>query len=146
MKNINEISNQWIGTKFHYFGRIKKNKYNNGGVDCIGLIIKIGEELGAIGDNNKNIIFSDFLNYSRYPNKKELYNSLIKNCRKIKQNNIKTGDLIYFNFENNLEHIGILINNNEFLHCSAISKSVILESLNEYWKNKIKDIFRFKFK
>jgi hypothetical protein len=71
--NFNDIAESWIGTKFHYYGRIKKNTLNNGGVDCIGLIIKIGEEINS-RCFGKNIVNYDYLNYSRYPNRGEMLN------------------------------------------------------------------------
>jgi len=35
----------WLGTKYHHQGRLKKSKAGAGGVDCIGLIIGVIDEL-----------------------------------------------------------------------------------------------------
>jgi cell wall-associated NlpC family hydrolase len=141
--DFDEIVNSWLGTKFHYAGRIKKNKLNRGGIDCVGLIIKIGEELNAMS-NNKNIIYYDYINYSRYPNCGEMKIFFDKHFEKIKKENLKKGNLIYFNFKNKLEHAAIYLKDYEILHCSASSKIVVKEKLTPFWIEKIVDSYKFR--
>jgi lipoprotein Spr len=140
--NFIKIIDSWIGTKFHYAGRIKKNNLNNGGIDCIGFVMKVGEEINSCY-SNRNIIHCDYINYSRYPNHGEMMTFLDKYFIKIKKEDIKTGDLIYFNFKNKLEHIGIYLSNNEIAHCSASSKMVVKEKLSEFWIKKIIGFYRY---
>jgi cell wall-associated NlpC family hydrolase len=141
-QDVVNIGRSWLNTNFHYAGRIKKNKTNNGGVDCIGLIIKIGEEIES-KYFGKNIIYYDYLNYSRYPNHGEMKRFLDKFFISIGQNDLIVGDLIYFNFKNNLEHIAVYMPNNCILHCSAGSKKVIEEKLTHFWTEKIIGFYRY---
>lgn len=141
-KKILKIANDWLGTKFHYNGRIKKNENNSGGVDCIGLIMKIGEEVGAVS-NGKNIICYDYLSYSRYPNNNEMKSFLDKYFIKINKIQATTGDLIYFNFENRLEHIAIISDKDKIIHCYTGAKMVVENKLDEYWRKKIIGYYRY---
>ena len=141
-KKILGIARSWVGTKFHYCGRIRKNECNNGGVDCIGLILKVGEECGATFAG-KNIIYYDYLTYSRYPNSGEMKNFLDKYFIKINETQATIGDLIYFNFENGLEHIAIISGNKKIIHCYTGAKRVVEHNINEYWSNKIIDYYRY---
>lgn len=138
---IQKIARTWLGTRFHFSGRIRKNNQNNGGVDCIGLIIKIGEEIGVTYDG-KNIVNYDYLTYSRYPNKGEMKSFLNKYFVKITEKQAKTGDLIYFNFDNRLEHIAI-ISDMRIIHCYIEAGKVVEHSLNDYWRDKIVGYYRF---
>lgn len=138
---ILKVAKTWLNTKFHYYGRIKINKFNAGGVDCIGLIMKVGEEINAKYDN-KNIIYYDYNTYSKYPNTNELENFLNKYFIKIEKIEAKIGDLLYFRFENNLEHIGI-ISDLGIIHCYIEAKKVVEHILDAYWKEKIIGYYRY---
>src|SRR5690606_2360282 len=35
----------WLGTRFHHQGRLKKRGGQPGGVDCLGLLMGVGQEL-----------------------------------------------------------------------------------------------------
>ena len=141
--DIINIANSWIGTKFHYTGRIKKNNYNKGGVDCIGLIIEVGKECGS-KINGKSLKYYDYLTYSQYPNCGEMQQFLNKYFLKINKDELQSGDLIYFNFNNKLEHIAIYDKErNAIIHCSASAKKVFCESITDYWEEKIIGYYRY---
>lgn len=140
-RTILKASKSWINTKFHYTGRIKVNKNNSGGVDCIGLIIKVGQEINSTY-NGKNLIYYDYLTYSRYPNHNEMKKFLEKYFIKIDKKQAKTGDLVYINFNNGLEHIGIL-SKIGIIHCYVDVGKVVEHRIDDYWNNKIIDYFRY---
>ncbi|MDR0571954.1 MAG: hypothetical protein LBG48_03845, partial [Rickettsiales bacterium] len=89
--DIVETARGWLGTKFHYAGRVKINIMNNGGIDCIGLVMKIGEEINS-KFLNKNIIYYDYLDYSRYPNHSEMKTFLDKYFISIQKEDLEIGD------------------------------------------------------
>ena len=140
-RKILKVAKTWLGTKFHYTGRVKINSNNKGGIDCIGLIIKVGEEINACF-NGKNISYYDYLTYSRYPNQGEMKNFLDKYFLKISEKEIKVGDLVYMNFADNLEHIGIL-SNIGIIHCYVDVGIVVEHRLDDYWKSKIVGYYRY---
>ena len=50
------------------------------------------------------------------------------------KNKLKEGDLVFFG-KNNVNHVGIFLHEDNFIHAST-SKGVIVSSLKEkYWKN-----------
>ncbi len=65
MNLVMEIARSWVGTKFHHQGRRK-----NVGVDCIGLIVGVAQELGL------NV--EDKTDYAREPKDGELKAALEK--------------------------------------------------------------------
>ena len=138
---ILKVVKSWLNTKFHYGGRIKINNQNSGGIDCIGLIMKVGEEINS-KYNNKNIIYLDKTNYSKYPNNFEMKEFLDKYFIKIDKKQVKTGDVVYMNFDNNLEHIAI-ISDVGIIHCYVEAKKVVENTLNDYWFDKIKGYYRY---
>ena len=143
MNKIEKTALSWLETRFHYYGRIKKNALNMGGVDCIGLIIEIGKEIEAKYDG-KNIKYYDYLTYSRCPNVGEMKKFLDNYFIKINKQQLSVGDLIYFNFQNHLEHIAVYVSNNSIIHCSSSTRKVIKEPLGEYWREKIIGWYRYK--
>lgn len=138
---IIRIAKSWLGTKFHYYGRVKKNQYNNGGIDCIGFILKVGEEVDSTY-NGKNIIEYDYNYYSKYPNNGEMKKFLDKYFEKIDEKNKKNGDLVYLNFQNNLEHIAV-INEENLIHCYIEVGKIVEHFNNDYWKTKIVAFYRY---
>ncbi len=99
----------WIGTPHVLGGTTKK------GVDCSGFVCNVYQDVFNIklprrsGDMAKEVnIFSSY-------------------------NKLKEGDLVFFG-KNNINHVGIFLNETNFIHTST-SKGVIVSSLEEkYWK------------
>ena len=61
-----DIINQartWLGTKYHHQGRLKKSSRGDGGVDCIGLVIGIIDELGIQDGDGNSLVAADEVNY-----------------------------------------------------------------------------------
>lgn len=138
---ILKVAKSWLNTKFHYGGRVKINNQNNGGIDCIGLILKIGEEINSTY-NGKNIIMLDQTNYSKFSNDFEMKKFLDKYFIKIKEKDVKIGDIVYVNFNNSLEHVAI-ISDVGLIHCYVEARKVVEHSLSQYWKDKIKCFYRY---
>ena len=138
---ILRVAKSWLGTRFSYYGRVKINDKNKGGVDCIGLIMKVGEEINSTFCG-KNIIKYDKNNYSKFPNFGELKRNLDMYFIHIDKKDAKVGDLIYFNFENGLEHIGI-ISKIGIIHCYIEARCVVEHTLDNYWLDKAVTYYRY---
>lgn len=52
----------WLGTHYHHQGRLKKSERGKGGVDCIGLIIGIIDELGIQDGDGNSLVSADETN------------------------------------------------------------------------------------
>jgi cell wall-associated NlpC family hydrolase len=57
-----EKAREYLGTPFHDHGRIKGR-----GVDCVGIILCVGEDLGLQYKDGSRIRRSDYLDYGRFP-------------------------------------------------------------------------------
>jgi len=91
--------------------------------DCSGLIVYSGKKVG----------------YS-FP-RTSIEQSKIG--KKIKFNNLKTGDLVFFNTTKNrnnpINHVGIYIGNHKFLHASSSTNKVTITSFkNNFYKKSFK--------
>ncbi len=109
----NEVAS-WLGTPYKYGGQSKD------GVDCSGLIMQI----------YKNV-YGKKLYRSSY----EIYN---KNCRHINKKELNEGDLVFFitsKDKKRINHVGLYLNNNKFVH-STTKKGVIITDLSESYYEK----------
>ena len=68
--------------------------------------------------------------------KKQLERSakdIINECEPIKKEELKEGDLVFFDISGANSHIGVFFENSKFIHASS-SKGVIISDLNQsYW-------------
>ena len=131
----------WLNTKFCFFGRTKINNTNTGAIDCVGLILKVGEEINST-IQGKNIIFLDRKFYNKYPNKSEMKDFFDLYFIKIDKNELKAGDILYMNFDNKIEHCAIF-NGKTIIHCDISSNKVVENTLTPYWKEKIICYYRY---
>ncbi|MDH5387084.1 MAG: NlpC/P60 family protein [Gammaproteobacteria bacterium] len=101
----------WKGVKYKMGGLSKS------GVDCSGFVYAtFRSKLGI------NI-----------PRSTELQ---ISTGKPIDKNKLKAGDLVFFKTKAKVRHVGIYLENNNFLHAST-SKGVMISKLdNVYWKSK----------
>ena len=57
-------------------------------------------------------------------------------CREIEREDLKEGDLVFFNTGRGISHVGLYMANNKFVHAST-SMGVVISSLDEpYWKRR----------
>lgn len=57
-------------------------------------------------------------------------------CREIEREELKEGDLVFFNTGRGISHVGLYMANNKFVHAST-SMGVVISSLDEpYWKRR----------
>lgn len=123
----------WIGTNFRYQGRVKKNNISNGGVDCLGLIFGVCDELKYLY-NNQLISSYDNIIYSKNPNFEILkekfslfFNVKNKDC-------VDIGDIILKKISNERQHL-MFYNNDTLIHASAIAHKVVehkIDDLNDF--------------
>ena len=101
----------WKGVKYKMGGLGKS------GIDCSGFVYRtFRSQLGV------NI-----------PRTTKLQSSTGK---QITKNKLKPGDLVFFKTATKVRHVGIYLENNNFLHAST-SKGVMISKLNNiYWKSK----------
>ena len=105
---LSEIDN-WYGTEYKYGGTSKN------GIDCSGLVKKIYQDVYKIELSGSS-------------------SDIFRNCKSIKLNDLKEGDLVFFKTKKRISHVGIYLTNNKFVHSSS-SYGVIISDLREgYWQ------------
>ncbi len=99
-----------------YLGKPYKGSYKNSdGVDCSQLVMEI---------------FSKF-NRTKLPRTAA---NQYKSGRKVNREHLRYGDLVFFNTTGRkISHVGIFVENDQFVHASS-SKGVIISKMSEeYW-------------
>ena len=107
-KYLLEEAKSWIGVPYKYGGNSKR------GVDCSGLVVQVYKQVYGINlQRSSNLIYE-------------------KNCNKIKKNDLKEGDLVFFSTgrSKKINHVGIYLAKDKFVHASS-SRGVIMSDLKE---------------
>lgn len=138
----------WIGTKFHHQGRLKKSVRGPGGVDCIGLIVGVIDELGLQDGEGKLLSAHDEFNYSMYPEKGRLVGGIAKHLREVKAERMREGDVLLFKFYNDPQHVGLLTRYPSggvgLIHCTSSSGWVVEQPFSQGMLRMLTHVYRFK--
>ncbi len=100
----------WLGTKYEYGGCDKK------GIDCSGFVQAVYARVYCVNTPRSSAV-------------------LFKSVKPIIKEELQEGDLIFFKIDNNnINHVGIYLRNNKFVHASS-SKGVVISDLSsQYYK------------
>lgn len=138
----------WLGTSFHHQGRLKKTATSSGGVDCIGLVIGVMQELNLTDATGKKLADYDNTNYSMNPDGYVLKAAIERHFDTIEISNIQPGDLLLFRFQRNPQHVGFVSDlpggNLGVIHCYSSIGKVVEHHLTEKWRKLIVAAYRFK--
>ncbi len=135
----------WLGTKYHHQGRLKKSAQCKGGVDCVGLLIGVADELSICDSDGCLLSKHDRTGYSSNP---IIPTDLVEShLTQITHKNMQAGDVLLFKFWKEPQHVGILTNYPTggfgFIHCNASSNAVIEQPLSDTWLRMITHVYRF---
>ena len=138
----------WLGTKYHHQGRLKKSDRCSGGVDCIGLVVGIINELNICDDKGCLLSKYDRTDYSMSPQTTKLAECFDFYLDLVDQDKIIPGDVLLFKFWKEPQHVGIVSNYPTgglgLIHCNSTSGSVVEQPLSETWTRMITHVYRFK--
>lgn len=101
-----QFINDWYGVKYKYGGKDKS------GIDCSGLTSTLYAAVykKTISSSTK---------------------ALVGEVKKIKQSDLKEGDLVFFNTNGkSISHVGVYLQNHKFVHAST-KKGVMISDMNE---------------
>lgn len=129
----------FLGTRFHHQGRLKKTDNHKGGIDCLGLLIGIAQEL--------KLPFTQYdeTDYSHYPDVHKLRQKLSCAMQEISKENIQAGDIILLNIDGNPQHLAIVSEISgqlAIIHAYAPARSVVEHLLDDWWRQRIVTVFR----
>ncbi len=116
-KKIVEEALSWQGTPYKYGGSDKRK-----GTDCSGMVLSV---------------------YNKVTDKKLPRNSAkqAEFCKKLKEKDVRPGDLVFFatgKDKNKISHVGIMIDNNRFIHASTQKGVLISEMSTPYYQRTFK--------
>ena len=140
----------WLGTKYHHQGRLKKSQRGPGGVDCLGLVIGVIDELGMQDGTGKALVHADEFNYSMYPERGRLVGSISKHLRQVPVERMRVGDLLLFRTFKDPQHVALLSqypgNGPGIIHCNSSAGQVVEQPLSMTWVKMLTHVYRFKKK
>ena len=93
-------------------------------------VVRGGTGYAEVGRSSfKQIVFSDYLGIEIPRNKRPQR----KEGSSVRKNRIKLGDVVFFKTGRDTYHVGVMVNNEQFLHAST-SSGVMISGLQErYW-------------
>ena len=138
----------WIGTRFHYQGRLKKTDSHKGGVDCLGLLVGVAQELDLRMADDLPLASFDEADYPHQPDVVQLREQLSRLLRQIPAGGITPGDIVLLNIDGNPQHLAVISDRREglgLIHAYAPARAVVEHGLDDWWRHKIAAAFRVPF-
>jgi hypothetical protein len=129
----------WVGTRFHHQGRLKKTNAHKGGVDCLGLLMGVAEEL--------DLPFAgyDDTSYPHYPDTLKLRLALTQAMLEVEVEDIKAGDILLLSIEGSPQHLAVvseMASDLAIIHAYAPARAVVEHILDDWWRERIVGVFR----
>jgi NlpC/P60 family putative phage cell wall peptidase len=136
----------WIGTRFHHQGRLKKTGSHKGGVDCLGLLVGIADELDLRRTDGTRLASTDETDYAHQPDSKRLKSKLAELLMPIPVGGISAGDILLLRIDDNPQHLAVVSDMADdlgIIHAYASARAVVEHQLDSWWKARIEAAFRF---
>lgn len=96
-ETVVSTARSWLGTPFVHQARLK-----HAGVDCVGLVIGVGKELGIIDPS------FDVIEYARIPDGIRLMAGAKANLIEVPHAEMQVGDIVVVKFDKYPQHFGFL--------------------------------------
>lgn len=144
---IVEAARSWIGTRFHHQGRVKKSESQDGGVDCLGLLVGVADELRLKLPDNRLLIEFDSTDYSHQPDTQRLILALSNVLDVVPKTDIRPGDIALLTIDNSPQHLAVLSNGSgqmNIIHAYAPARKVVEHALDKWWNERIAMVFRIR--
>lgn len=119
--SLEKYARGWIGAKYVYGAATKKK------TDCSGFVMQV---------------YKGYYNIALDHSASKMYKD--PRGKKISRGSLKEGDLIFFGSFWSIDHVGIYLSGDRFIHAST-SKGVIISPMSDkYWHGKYQGARRFK--
>lgn len=118
----------WLGTPFQHQGRLRGK-----GVDCGGLVIGVGRELGLAIDEPPA--------YSMSPDPGLFPSVLVRYCERVGLADFVPGDILHFSFAGEPRHVGIATDVG-VIHAWAKPGKVVEHRLDAIWRRRLRGAWR----
>lgn len=134
---ILESVSTWIGTPYHHHARVL-----GVGVDCAQLLVAIAIDTHMLTERQAELV-------PNYPpewhlhNKEEHMLEYLELMGCTETDTPLPGDIMCFKFGRSCSHLGILVNDTQFIHACMRSGKVVLNTINEDWKKRWIKTYQF---
>ena len=127
----------WVGTPYHHQARVK-----GVGVDCAQLVAGVAENVFPRLRPINNQVYS--VEWHMH-NREELMCDIIESfkCTRIEVADRQPGDILTFQFGRVQSHMGILINDNQFIHARMDIGKVVINQLSGDWLDRLGRVYKF---
>ena len=130
---------EWVGTPYHHQARVK-----GVGVDCAQLVAGVAEN---VFPKKKPINIEVYSVEWHMHNREEKMCNIIESfgCERIELEDRVPGDIITFQFGRVQSHMGILINEGQFIHARMDVGKVVINQLSGDWLKRLGRVYKFPF-
>jgi NlpC/P60 family putative phage cell wall peptidase len=119
----------WVGTPYVHQGRTKKF-----GTDCIGLLIGVMHEIGAIDQEGVDWVVREFGSYKRLPKGNSLARGVGQFMPEVMLTQKQPGDVILVSMDGLPRHCAIYTYDNTLIHAYLEAKKCVETRYAHYWK------------
>lgn len=128
---------EWLDTPYKSQARVKKV-----GVDCAQLVVGVAENVFKPKTRINIEVYSPEWHLH---NKEEKMCQMIESfkCEQVPIDERIPGDILTFQFGRVQSHMGILINDNQFIHARYDIGKVVINQLTGDWLNRLGRVYKF---
>ncbi len=134
-ERIVEEALTWEGTPYHHQAKLK-----GVGVDCAMLVVGIAQQIGALP---KDINIKVYSPEWHLHNKEEMMCDLIESYHCELTDELLPGNILTFKYGRVQSHLGILLNDNQFIHARVDIGKVVINELGEEFLKRLGRIYTF---
>lgn len=143
---VAQCARAWVGTRFHHQGRVRKSHSNHGGVDCLGLLIGIADEIGLRDASGKLLCSYDEHDYGHYPDEARLEAMLGTVLQCVPIADLRRGDICLIEVDGRAQHLAVVSSLDgelSLIHAYAPVRAVVEHHLDDAWRRRIRKAYRF---
>jgi cell wall-associated NlpC family hydrolase len=142
-KQIQAAARTWHGTPFADKGRVKGR-----GLDCVGLVLCVAEELGVIGLDGRPMRGADYMDYHSQPAGTLVHDECCKRLIRKLPKDIVPGDIVSMRLPDYPTHVGIITEVGGHLYIihaydGLLTKKCVEHILDFKWRRRIVGAFEY---
>ena len=128
---------EWVGTPYHHQARVK-----GVGVDCAQLVAGVAENVFPRLKPINSPVYS--IEWHMH-NREEMMCQIIESfkCERKEIADRIPGDILTFKFGRTQSHMGILVNDGQFIHARMDIGKVVLNQLSGDWLERLGRVYKF---
>lgn len=147
-KDVIEKAREYVGTPFLHQGRLKKISGVKGcGIDCVGLILCVAEDLALVDKNGVPFKRNDYPEYGSQPVDGFVHLQCVDRMNKKLRTELRPGDVVTLRIPKTPCHVAIVYERNGLLymiHAYAGGTMQCVEHIMDAsWQRRVVGVFEF---